>query len=781
MILTKSARWNRSAGHNKVTVHRIFGFFATYLLLSTVWCYTATGACLNPPGDVTGEQTTSVLDVQCQILSVLAAISETKAPPCLIGGFSAGDHNCDGEVNTTDILLVITFALGGTLSPELDTNGDGCVDVCYCVANPGASCDDLDGCTTNDRCTNGTCFGVPNTCNDNNPCTEGSCDAAAGCVYAPVFGPCEDGNPCTTPDFCDSGVCVAGPTMECADGDFCTDDECSPTFGGCVHPYNTAPCSDGNPCTTGDVCASGQCVSGTTTLACNDGNPCTNDSCNPAVGCQFVPAIAKPCNDNNLCTLSDICVTTGACLGQPKICDDSNLCTTDTCNTASGACTFTNNTLNCDDGDDCTVKDGCGKGACLPGLPKVCNDNNVCTNDVCGKGGCIFTPTGIKPCDDGNSCTFQDQCTNGICAGIPAASPCDDGKPCTLDSCLSTGGCLHAYAPVGACPDEGCWDMGCDDVTYLCEPKGYLDAFAPCDDGDPCTLKSHCQPSFLGLSCEGNTPKNCDDDNPCTKDQCNSALDGVCQSVLEPNGTPCLNASGCLGQCVTGSCNSALACDDSNACTADYCEPEKCDGKEFQGGCYKIFDGTIYVGKTWGQAEEACQTWGGHLTSVTSDAENDFVANLLKNGPYVLEFRPFLHIGAINYLPPQGKFQWTDGQPFNFVKWAANLPGNAFEPGRTIAIWVGTGVLGDEEHWTTVSGAKGPYVCERPAQGWCYNNPQCASEKPACNLIHGAGGCNDVGCEWCVCRQNAACCLSSWEAGCIGLAGSDSCSSYCGD
>src|SRR5882724_3107386 len=31
---------------------------------------------------------------------------------------------------------------------------------------------------------------------------------------------------------------------------------------GCLHTNNTAPCSDGNACTTGDTCAAGACVGG---------------------------------------------------------------------------------------------------------------------------------------------------------------------------------------------------------------------------------------------------------------------------------------------------------------------------------------------------------------------------------------------------------------------------------------------------------------------------------------------------------------------------------------
>lgn len=89
-----------------------------------------------------------------------------------------------------------------------------CDPVLYCVfppANAGATCDDADGCTLDDRCgTGGTCQGR-SVCDDQNPCTD---DYASGtscaCSHEPTYPGtlCSDGDLCTTGETCRSGTCV---------------------------------------------------------------------------------------------------------------------------------------------------------------------------------------------------------------------------------------------------------------------------------------------------------------------------------------------------------------------------------------------------------------------------------------------------------------------------------------------------------------------------------------------------------------------------------------------
>src|SRR5438876_3433500 len=109
-------------------------------------------------------------------------------------------------------------------------------------------------------CGGGTCAGrTPPNCDDGNVCTTDSCNPAPSCTHTNNTAPCSDGNACTTNDTCSGGTCVGGQPPNCDGGSgFTTDDWCPAT--GCTHTNNTAPCSDGNACTTNDTCSGGTCV-----------------------------------------------------------------------------------------------------------------------------------------------------------------------------------------------------------------------------------------------------------------------------------------------------------------------------------------------------------------------------------------------------------------------------------------------------------------------------------------------------------------------------------------
>ncbi|TFH23626.1 MAG: hypothetical protein E4H03_05725, partial [Myxococcales bacterium] len=117
-------------------------------------------------------------------------------------------------------------------------------------------------------------------------------------------------------------------------------------------------------------------------------------------------------------------------------CNDGNLCTTDTCVGApGGTCSNLANTLPCDDGIPCTVGDQCGGGSCQPGTPNnsVCNDSEVCTDDVCSSVTGCTNPPNTASCDDGVACTSSDVCAGGTCGGT---SNCTGGQICNPGSGL---------------------------------------------------------------------------------------------------------------------------------------------------------------------------------------------------------------------------------------------------------------------------------------------------------------------------------------------------------
>ena len=66
---------------------------------------------------------------------------------------------------------------------------------------------------------------------------------------------------------------------------------------GCVFTGNTQPCEDGNVCTVSDTCSEGVCLGGPG-LVCNDGDVCTLDACDEAVGCTTTPLSDTPCDDS---------------------------------------------------------------------------------------------------------------------------------------------------------------------------------------------------------------------------------------------------------------------------------------------------------------------------------------------------------------------------------------------------------------------------------------------------------------------------------------------------
>ncbi len=359
--------------------------------------------------------------------------------------YGAGDSGTPGGPNTD---VAVAPCVAGT--PLSCDDGNVCTDDA-CDPKDGcihlwnnAACDDGNACTTADTCAGGTCQpGSALDCDDGNVCTSDGCDVASGCYHTANTNPCDDGNACTTADTCSNGSCIGGPPPNCDDGNPCTDDACKPNVG-CTHSNNSAPCNDGNACTTADTCSGGACVGGPPPN-CDDGNPCTDDACKPNVGCTHSNNSA-PCNDGNACTTTDTC-SGGACVGgPPPKCNDGNPCTDDACNPKTG-CTHSNNSASCNDGNACTTGDTCSGGSCIGGPPLNCNDGNPCTNDWCKPNfGCAHSNNSAS-CNDGNPCTTGDYCSGGVChAGSPRN--CDDGNPCTNDWC-SGGVCKHSNVANG--------------------------------------------------------------------------------------------------------------------------------------------------------------------------------------------------------------------------------------------------------------------------------------------------------------------------------------------
>jgi hypothetical protein len=465
------------------------------------------------------------------------------------------------------VALAAVCTINGVCVPAgQKSDGNDCL-ICN-LANPNSwtpldkvPCSDGNACTAGDHCGGGFCVGTPALCDDKNSCTQDSCNPTNGCVYLPMAGTCTDGNACTENDHCvQTGACVGTPltTADCNDNNPCTDDSCNAAVG-CTHKPNHAKCSDDDPCTVKDFCNAGSCISGgvvcpcTDDGLCDDGNPCTVDACGNTQGCSNLPAEATACDDNDACSVADVCLS-GVCTGLQVDCDDGNPCTFDGCVAETGCTVQVMPDVPCDDGNACTTGDACIDGNCA-GTGKNCDDGKPCSDDSCDptSGTCLHSQS-----FDGTPCT-------------------DDGKPCTVDQCWQ-GGCDHGVLKKSDCLIQGlCVAGGSLDATgcKTCTPSVSQTAWTtklgqPCSDGDACTAPDLCGADGL---CAG-VDKDCDDKNPCTFDDCDSKKG--CQhyfwAIPCDDGKPCTVNDGCIQGFCTGAPN---LCDDGNPCTADGCLPAK--------------------------------------------------------------------------------------------------------------------------------------------------------------------------------------------------------------
>ena len=296
---------------------------------------------------------------------------------------------------------------------------------CFSVPTPG-DCNDGSLCTTSDACVQGKCTGTAVPCDDGNPCTVDGCAPLTGCSHnsASTGTPCvADDLPCTD-NTCKDSICTAKIAGGwCVITGLCRAVGQSPVGQPCLMcqpaisnsewtQVTGTSCDDGNPCTSGDLCLAGKCLSPGGS-ACDDGNPCTLDACNATVGCSHVVQVGTACNDGSACTSADVC-SDGKCVGKAIACptsaDAAAACTVGVCDAKIG-CTYPT---------VCPALHQCSGGQCLTFAAGVTTPSPVAVHIAAGLAATPSRPT-LRWHDSGDDAL----------GAVPRLWLAAQAKPCT--------------------------------------------------------------------------------------------------------------------------------------------------------------------------------------------------------------------------------------------------------------------------------------------------------------------------------------------------------------
>ncbi|KAJ8267516.1 hypothetical protein COCON_G00126880 [Conger conger] len=168
--------------------------------------------------------------------------------------------------------------------------------------------------------------------------------------------------------------------------------------------------------------------------------------------------------------------------------------------------------------------------------------------------------------------------------------------------------------------------------------------------------------------------------------------------------SPCVNGGTCVEEGGSAKCL-CLPTYGGDLCQKDL---EQCEAgwEKFQGFCYKHFSNRL----SWEVAEQHCRMCGGHLVSVMTPEEQDYINSNYKEYQWT----------GLNDKTIEGDFRWSDGNPVLYENWYRGQPDSYFLSGEDCVVMV----WHDDGRWSDVP-------CNYHLSYTCKKGTSSCSEPPA--------------------------------------------------